>query len=240
MPNIKIEYNFRLPDNTEEVFKLELDDRSLELIKDHGHDLPGWTNLDFHQCTNCSLNLADFPICPLAASLYTLIKPFDNIISYDQIELTVITDERRVSQTTTAQRGISSLMGLLFATSPCPHTYFFRPMARFHLPLANEEETLFRATSMYLLAQYFRQNDGFTPDHDFTGLQKIYKEIEVVNISIAKRLRFATRTDSSLNAITLLDMYAKGIPYLIKDSLEEIRYLFAPYLQDHLEKTKTS
>jgi hypothetical protein len=30
-----------------------------------------------------------------------------------------------------------------------------KPMARFHLPLASEEETIYRATTMYLLAQYF-------------------------------------------------------------------------------------
>jgi hypothetical protein len=30
----------------------------------------------------------------------------------------------------------------------------------------------------------------------------------------------------------MLDTYAKAMPYVIDDSLEEIRYLFAPYLED--------
>jgi len=29
----------------------------------------------------------------------------------------------------------------------------------------------------------------------------------------------------------LLDMYAKTLPYVIKQSLEELRYLFAPFLK---------
>jgi hypothetical protein len=41
------------------------------------------------------------------------------------------------------------------ATSGCRYTAYFKPMARFHLPFANEEETAYRAISMYLLSQRF-------------------------------------------------------------------------------------
>jgi hypothetical protein len=33
-----------------------------------------------------------------------------------------------------------------------------------------------------------------------------------------------------VNAVILLDMFAKSMPLAIDDSLEEIRYLFKPYL----------
>jgi hypothetical protein len=79
------------------------------------------------------------------------LEVFDRIISYDTIRLDVTTRERFISQDTTAQRGISSLLGLLIATSGCPHTRFLRPMARHHLPFASCEETLYRAASMYAL-----------------------------------------------------------------------------------------
>jgi hypothetical protein len=46
-------------------------------------------------------------------------------------------------------------MGLLIAGSSCPYTHFFKPMARFHLPFANKDETLWRAAATYLLARYF-------------------------------------------------------------------------------------
>ena len=123
-------------------------------------------------------------------------------------------------------------MGIVIATSGCPHTVFLKPMARFHLPFATEEETLYRATSMYLLAQYFLQREGKKGDFELQGLREIYDNIQLVNTAIAKRLRAACKTDASVNAIICLDMYAKAIPYVIEESLEEIRYLFTPYLTD--------
>lgn len=73
------------------------------------------------------------------------------------------------------QRGLSSLLGLILATRDCTYTRYFRPMARFHLPLASEEETIYRAASMYLLAQYLRANDGKQVDINLTRSAEIYK-----------------------------------------------------------------
>ena len=101
----------------------------------------------------------------------------------------MITTERKISQMTTAQKGISALMGLIIPSSGCPHTTFFRPMARYHLPLANREETIYRATSMYLLAQYFLNKDNKPIDIELKGLVQIYKNMELVNITMAERLR---------------------------------------------------
>ena len=39
------------------------------------------------------------------------------------------------------------------ATAGCPWTDRLRPMARFHLPFANEAETVYRSVSMYLLSR---------------------------------------------------------------------------------------
>jgi hypothetical protein len=125
-------------------------------------------------------------------------------------------------------------MGLVMATSGCPHTAFFKPMARFHLPLASEEETVYRATSMYLLAQYFLKKEGQNADLELKGLREIYHNMHTVNTAIAERLRGASETDSTVNAIVLLDMYALTLPYVIDESLEEIRHLFRPFLMKSL------
>ena len=121
------------------------------------------------------------------------------------------------------------MMGLVIATSGCPHAAFFKPMARFHLPLASKEETIFRATSMYLLAQYFLNQSGKSADLELKELSMIYDNMQVVNLAIAERLRAATITDSSINAIVILDNYAKSLPFAIEKSLQDIRYLFASY-----------
>ena len=142
----------------------------------------------------------------------------------------MITEQRHISQQTTAQLGLSSLIGLVIATSGCPHTVFFKPMARFHLSLANREETAYRVTSMYLLAQYFMKKEGKQADFSLQGLKQIYENVQQVNRAIAERLRAASEADSVLNAIVILDTYAQTIPCMIEDSLDIIRDLFSPYL----------
>ena len=232
METITIGYYFTLPEGVREAFDLQFDAQTLELVGDFPNVMPLWTKLDFQQCFHCTLSTITHPHCPVAMNLVNIVRRFDSILSYEEIHLDVITPERCVSQRTTAQRGISSLMGLVIAASGCPHTVFFKPMARFHLPLANDEETLYRAISMYLLAQYFVKKEGKKPDFELTGLKRIYENIQVVNSAIVNRLRATTETDSSINAIIVLDMYAKTMPYVIEESLEEIRYLYSAYLRD--------
>ena len=96
--------------------------------------------------------------------------------------------------------------------------------------LASKEETIFRAASMYLLAQYYLNREQRGADFEFEGLTRIYENLQTVNVTIAHRLRAATRTDSSINAIVLLDSYAQALPLAIEQSLEKMRYLFSPFL----------
>jgi hypothetical protein len=159
-----------------------------------------------------------------------IVSRFADLLSHDRTLVVVSTEERTIYSTTTMQRGVCSLMGLLMATSGCPMTSFFKSMARFHLPFASTEETIWRATSTYLLAQYFKLRNGDEPDIQFKGLTRVYQNIQMVNMSFAKRLRSACHHDSMINAIILLDMFAQSMPLAIDESLEEIRHLFVPYL----------
>jgi hypothetical protein len=34
----------------------------------------------------------------------------------------------------------------------------------------------------------------------------------------------------ALNSLTILDIFAQTLPFVIEESLEEVRYLFTPYL----------
>ena len=227
-----IRYCFRMPDNSHEDFRFELNAKHLEFKKNFPQDLPPWTKLEFHQCSNCPLETAAFPHCPLAANIYNIVQRFDGLTSYDEITVEVVTEQRWIAQRTTAQLAISSMMGLVIAACGCPHTAFFKPMAWFHLPLASEEETLFRAASFYMLAQYYSQKEGHAPDFKFEGLTKIYKNMQTVNCAIARRLRVASANDSSVNAIVILDSFAQIVPFAIEESLEELRYLFSPSLSN--------
>ena len=231
MKEFAVHYNFNFPDGSHEEFQLRLDPETLELQGNTPAEIPAWTKLDFHQCPNCPLGVDTHPECPLALRLVNLVQRFDGVLSHDRVDLEVVTEERTITQKTTAQKGIGSLMGLVIASSGCPHTAYLRPMARFHLPLASNEETVYRATSMYFLAQYFAKKEGANATLDLDGLSRIYENLQIINVAVAERLRAATTTDSSVNAIVVLDVYAKTVELVIGGSLERIRYLFAPYFQ---------
>ncbi|NIT12860.1 MAG: hypothetical protein GTN99_01020 [Candidatus Dadabacteria bacterium] len=232
MGSIKIRYIFRLDKDEEEIFDLEFDRDTFELIPQENVMLPLWTKLDYHKCPHCPLDSEKVPTCPLAESFSNVVLRFDHIFSFHEIELEVITDERKVSCKTTAQRGISSLLGLIFATSGCPHTSYFKPMARFHLPLSSEHETIFRVTGMYLLAQYILSKEGKDYSFDLEGLKVLYDNLHLLNTKLADRIRDAVTSDSSVNGIILLDMLTKLMPIAIDRSLEDIKGLFSPYLKD--------
>ena len=111
MKTINIRYLFRLPDNREEVIDVHLDPQSLDLLNEVPANMPYWTALDFHQCTNCPLTVKTNPHCPIAVHFVRLLAIFENLLSYDTIHVDITTPQRVTSRETTAQKGVSSLMG---------------------------------------------------------------------------------------------------------------------------------
>lgn len=235
MDTFRVRYRFRFPDGTNHHFDLELDEDTLEQVGGAPEALPAWTKLDFHQCPNCPLDPAATPRCPVAVDLVGLVADMGACLSSDEVVVQVTTPERTVIKKTTLQRAVSSLIGFIVATSGCPHTVFFKPMARFHLPLASEEETIYRAASMYLLAQYFMHKRGLPADWDLERLSTLYRDLQIVNGAMARRLRSASDKDAAVNAIVLLDLFAKALPCTIEESLEEIRYLYRSYLNGEVQ-----
>lgn len=229
MGRFDISYSFFSPDGAVQQYRVELDADSFELIAPRPQQPSEWCRLDFHQCRDCPLEPQSHAYCPAAVALQELVDRGGDMASFQPMRVEVETPERTVSSNTTAQRGYSALMGLLMAVSGCPHTAFFKPMARFHLPLASEEETVYRAVSMYLLAQYFRRRQGLDADAGLDGLGDLYQNIRKVNKGMADRLRAASREDSTVNALILLDMLAMAVPFVVEDSLEGLRHLFTPF-----------
>ena len=236
METINIRYLFRLPDNQQEIIDLHLDPVTLALMNDIPKRIPFWAKLDFCQCTNCLLDVRSDPNCPIALHLVKLLKMFQTLLSYETVHVDIITPQRTISKETSAQKSLSSVMGLIMATSGCPHMEFFKPMARFHLPLASAEETIYRASSMYLLAQYFLRKEGQEADFDLEGLKKIYENIQILNGAMFKRLQCTCDKDVAVNSLTILDVFAQTLPFVIEKSLEEIRYMFLPYLTHQRSK----
>ena len=222
-------YEFTLADNSEEIFELVFNARTIELIIDNPVPAPAWTKLSHQQCPPCPLNPDTHPYCPVAINLSTATSRLDRLMSFDRVLVKVINTERRVSHYTSAQEGISSLMGLLIAGSSCPLTHFFKPMARFHLPFASKDETLWRAAATFLLARYFAEGGLTKSDANLDGLIRIYHNVACLNDYIVERVRSATSKDSAVNALVHLDVFAKFLTPPLEDSLNQIKHIFAPF-----------
>lgn len=230
---IAIQYRFEIKDGTKEVFNIRLDPVTLVRIIPHPRKLPDWTRLLFHQCPHCPFTADSHPACSVTLNILDLVERFDRLTSYDRMSVTVLSEERITAKITSAQRAISSLMGLLIATSDCPLTDFFKPMARFHQPFAGEDETVWRALSTYLQLQLFLHREGETVDFDLTGLREIYNKIQKLNVCLARRLRSVCEKDGTVNAVVVLDAFAKSMPPTIERSLKKLHPIFEPILRHY-------
>lgn len=219
-------YRIGLPDGSWRELGITIDAETV-LCREPPAESRPWTLLGHRQCAGCPLRAEINPICPLAARLAPIVTILGPLLSHDELRVEVEWGHRLLTTTTTAQRMTSSIIGLVAATSGCPRTAFLAPMAWFHLPLATEEETVFRSVSAYLLEQYIGGGDGGAPDWMLAALAQRYKALHEVNMAMAQRLRDAGTEDAAVNAVVLLDLLAKAIPFSIEDSLESLRPLFA-------------
>ena len=236
MDNLNFKYSFKLEDGSEENFEFIVNAETLRLVIDIPHDPPAWINLEYHQCPNCPLDSKTTPHCPLALNIAPVVEHFSRVLSYENVYVKAIENNRTTSQETSAQMGVSSIIGLLIAASGCPFTDFLKPMVRFHLPFATEEETLWRATSTYLLAKYYLKNKGCNPEIELKGLSEIYENIGLVNVAIINRLKAATEKDTTLNALVVLDVFATSLSLEVEEFWAENENIFMPFLKSCIEK----
>lgn len=222
-------YRLSAEDYDSTDFLIEVDKQSLTLISAAPPPYPFWTELTYQQCRNCPLNPEQVPHCPVAINLVSLLDLCGHLVSHKQMTVEVITDRRTIRADTTAQHIASSILGLIMATSPCPHTEFLKPMARFHLPLADQTETIYRVTTMFLLAQYFRQKDKLPYSLELDELLALYQNLQVINLHLSQRLKTAISEDAAVNGVILLDLLSKSVSWSIEDGLEEIHHLFDGY-----------
>jgi hypothetical protein len=227
---MNFDYKFTFSDGSEKDFNVKLDAETLNFIRPGNEPSPDWTKLNYCRCENCSLDEKEHEFCPVAVNLVDLIDFFKNLVSYDEVDVSIHAEGRMYSKHTSLQKGLSSLMGIYMVTSGCPVMERLKPMVRHHLPFATTEETTYRVLSMYLLAQYFLWKRGEEPDWDMDGLSNIYDNIRTLNKSFCERLSHVEFEDASVNAVVILDNFADMIRYAIdKDNLDKIEELFKAY-----------
>lgn len=230
-----ITYRISFADGEVREIPLLLDETSLALIAEPEPSPPFWTELAYRQCSGCPLDAAASPCCPIALHLARIVDIFKAHISCEEVTVEVTDSQRRYSKETTLQTGLGALMGIIMVTGGCPVMDPLRPLVRFHLPFASMEETEFRIVSMYLVAQYFKLQKGKAPDWSLEGLQQIYDRIQLVNRAFAGRLRAASDKDANVNAIVILDCFAKGVPFAVKTALRDYQHYFDLYCAEEPE-----
>jgi hypothetical protein len=227
---LRFQYKFQFENGEEKLFDVLLNEQTLQVVQSSTAANPEWTKLKYHQCTNCPLK-DDVTYCPIAVNIAHLIDEFKFSTSYDKTWVVVETPERTYAQETTVQNGLSAILGIYMVTSDCPILDYLRPMVRFHLPFATTEETVFRAVSMYLVAQYFREREGLEPNWNLEGLVNIYKEIGTVNKGVWNRLSKASSFDANVNALIVLSTFGDAVRFSLKKDLENLSQLFIKYLE---------
>ncbi|MFT4975871.1 MAG: hypothetical protein ACI8S6_001764 [Myxococcota bacterium] len=185
--------------------------------------MPPWAALSFNRCPGCPLDPDVSPGCPPAVDMIEIIETLSEISSTEVVDVRVIGPQREYSRRCDVQMALRSLIGLVMASSACPHLSRFGGMARHHLPFSDRIETAQRTASAYLLEQYYLHRDGLSPDLELDGLRRLYERMQEVNTCFARRLRAAAQQDASVNAIAALSGLANLITFSLDDDLEELR-----------------
>lgn len=227
-----IHYRFDFPTGECKEFTMELECETLRLLAVPATVSPSWAKLENHQCSSCRFLPANREFCPIALNMVQIVEEFKDYFAYEDVKVTVTTQERSYSSETTLQAGLSSLIGIIMVSSGCPAMEKLKPMVRFHLPFASLEETIFRTISMYLVSRYYRLRRGEVVDWSLAGMVDLYASVGVVNKAFAERLREAAKKDANVNALVNLFCFAEMVPFAAEEMLDQLENHFSALLAD--------
>ena len=213
-----VTYRIHLDNWTEKEFAVKLDPDTLSLIQQVPPAPAPWAALGNRKCKSCTLDESANPYCPVAVNLQELMEFLKDMVSYDEADVTVETNERRYFKRTTFQTTASSIMGIIMVTSGCPVLDRMRPMVETHLPFSTLDETIYRFVTMYLFGQYFIYKKGGVPDWDMERLVEFFETVEEVNTSFCRRLDTMRNEDSSVNGVSILSCMSTMTKFAITDN----------------------
>ncbi len=230
MDKLFFNYTFEFKDETSLEYRIDIDPRDVSIITNHNPESsPVWTKLEYHQCDSCTMKNTEH--CPVALNLQELLDRFKTVKSYVECKITVESQQRNYYLDADVQTGLGSIFGLLIATSACPVMSFFKPMAKFHLPFASTEETIFRSFGSFFIRAYF---DGrFSKSEILERLRSDYDKVREVNSHLVERFSHLVEDDdvgdeagdANVNAIVILDTFASMIELELGDDLDLLHHM---------------
>jgi len=221
-----IVYDFFLNDGQKKTFPVSLDPETISLTRQTSGSIPDWTKLEYEQCINCPLDPALIPYCPIALNIADIVEEFKDMLSTEECKIRCWTQERTYLKKTSITEGITSLFGIIMATSDCPILDFLKPMARFHLPFSTAEETTVRATSLFLLRLYFETGKESFPSNAISRFEDHYAQVKIINEGLFKRISTVGNEDADKNAIVMLHSLSQLLCMETSYSLSSLEYLF--------------
>jgi hypothetical protein len=223
---IAFSYQFEFNDRPTCRFEIRLDKRSLSFLRNHSSPPPVWSRLEYEQCVCCPLTAEHVSHCPVALNIGDLINTFKDVVSYDHCSVCCMGPDRTYLKETSVMEGLMSIFGIIMASSDCPIMAFLKPMARFHLPFASLEETMVRATSMFLLKQYFEKPQKKAACADFSELERHYAQVKLVNEGLLNRIGSLGHQDADKNALVALHSLSQYLAQEIDFNLTSMASLF--------------
>ena len=223
---IKIEYIFKFKDREDMIFPVLLNKKTniaVSPVESRGYE---WTKLGFSQCPICPLTDDQVENCPIAFNISGLAENFAEIYSTEKVDIIVKTAERTFLKTDSVEQGLRSILIIYLATSGCPHMKILKPMARFHLPFASMEETIYRHVGNYLISQYYEYLEGRAPDMDLDELIKKNELVDKVNQGMCRRMERINEADANKNALIILNAIGLMLDMELKSNLDSLKYLF--------------
>ena len=230
-----ITYKFKFKDKPEKIFDIYIETKNFDLMRRSETPPADWTRLEKFACHKCPLSQDEFEYCPIAVNLMDIIEFFSEIHSFEQVQIEVTVNNRTIVKNTSVQQGVSGVIGIVMVTSGCPVLSKLKPMARFHMPFSDLEETQVRIFSFYLLAQFLRMQKGEQPDWNMDELAELYSNIRNINVNIANKITNLEKEDASINAVVVLNNFADSVTLSINDNLEMIE----PFLKEFIEDLNT-
>lgn len=229
-----IRYKFTFPTGRVEEINLQFDNYSFLMKPSSVEVTPSpWMKLGFHQCPDCTLEVTPSALCPVAANLGGVVSHFKDDDSQIPVATVATFRGRQIGKKCELQSGLSSLFGLVMASSNCPLLDWLRPMVYTHQPFATMEETFFRVVSVYLIGQHMREKQRLEVNTSLSGLKKIYRSIDHVNKAFSHRIQGMTQEDAGTNALMLLDVFSRMGAVSLDDSWgDQLEPLFSRYLQE--------
>ncbi len=182
--------------------------------------------LEFEQCDECTIPKGSRETCPAAVAIQPVISVSDAFYSFDKVLVIVKRSDLNLEASTTTQRAIRSLIGLLLGLSECPLYKLLRPMAYFHLPFGNIDHRVFRILGTSLIYQYIRNLDGQNPDWELNDLRETLQKFHQVNKKLSRRIRTVCQKDATTNAIALFDLMVDKVEIALENNLKQFKPFF--------------